>query len=86
MLASAQVAIYPLRQARLSPAVEAVRVALVSAGLHSETGPMSTVVTGEVECLFAALQAAFVRAAVHGPVVLTVTLSNACPVDVTPPA
>jgi uncharacterized protein YqgV (UPF0045/DUF77 family) len=81
MLASAQVAIYPLRQARLSPAVQAVGDALVAAGLHPEVGPMSTLVTGEVDRLFAALQMAFVRAAEQGPVVLTVTLSSACPID-----
>jgi uncharacterized protein YqgV (UPF0045/DUF77 family) len=81
MVASAQVAIYPLRQPRLSPAVQAVGDALVCAGLQPETGPMSTLVTGEVERLFAALQTAFVRAAAQGPVVLSITLSNACPVD-----
>jgi uncharacterized protein YqgV (UPF0045/DUF77 family) len=81
MLASAQIAIYPLRQPRLSPAVQAVGDALVGAGLQPEVGPMSTVVTGEVERLFAALQAAFARAAAEGPVVLTITLSNACPID-----
>jgi uncharacterized protein YqgV (UPF0045/DUF77 family) len=66
--------------------VQAVSDALVSAGLQPEVGPMSTVVTGEVERLFAALQAAFVRAAAQGPVVLTITLSNACPVDAAPRA
>jgi len=86
MLASAQIAIYPLRQARLSPAVQAVGDALRTAGLQPEVGPMSTLVTGEVERLFAVLQTAFVRAAEQGPVVLTVTLSNACPVDVPPRA
>lgn len=44
-------------------------------------GPTSTVATGEVDRLLAALQTAFVRAAAKGPVVLTITLSNACPVD-----
>lgn len=86
MLASAQIAIYPLRQPRLSPAVQTVGDALTSAGLQAEAGPMSTLVTGEVERLFAALQAAFVRAAAQGPVVLTVTLSNACPIDTPAPA
>jgi uncharacterized protein YqgV (UPF0045/DUF77 family) len=81
MVASAQIAIYPLRQPRLSPAVQAIGDALVSAGLRPEVGPMSTLVTGEVAHLFAALQTAFVRAAAEGPVVLTITLSNACPVD-----
>jgi uncharacterized protein YqgV (UPF0045/DUF77 family) len=86
MMTSAQIAIYPLRQPRLSPAVEAVGDALRGAGLQPEVGPMSTVVTGEAEQLFAALQTAFVHAAAQGPVVLTITLSNACPIETPPPA
>jgi uncharacterized protein YqgV (UPF0045/DUF77 family) len=66
--------------------VQAVGDALVAAGLHPEVGPMSTLVTGEVDRLFAALQAAFTRAAEQGAVVFTVTLSNACPVDAPPRA
>jgi microcompartment protein CcmL/EutN len=41
---------------------------------------MSTLVTGAVEDVFAALQAAFTQAAATGHVVMTVTVSNACPV------
>jgi len=80
MSISAQVSIYPLRQQRIGPAVDAVRAALASRGLKPEVGPMSTVVTGEASVIFAALQQAFAQAAVTGQVVLTVTLSNACPV------
>jgi uncharacterized protein YqgV (UPF0045/DUF77 family) len=77
---SAQVSLYPLRQEHLTPAIQAVSEALTAAGLQPQIGPMSTVVTGEVARVFAALQEAFVRAAATGDVVLTVTLSNACPV------
>jgi uncharacterized protein YqgV (UPF0045/DUF77 family) len=80
MTASAQIAIYPLRQDRLSPAVEAVRHALTEAGLHTETGPMSTMVVGDSDAIFAALAHAFADAAVLGHVVMTVTVSNACPI------
>ena len=79
MLISAQISIYPLRQERLSPAIEAVSQALAKAGLHPEVGPMSTLVTGEAQAVFAALYEGFVAAAA-GHVVMTVTLSNACPV------
>jgi len=41
---------------------------------------MSTVVTGEATLIFAALQEAFGLAAAAGHVVMTVTVSNACPV------
>lgn len=77
---SAQLSLYPLRQDPLSPVVQAVADALMAAGLQPHVGPMSTVVTGEVATIFAALQEAFVRAAASGDGVMTVTLSNACPV------
>lgn len=80
MIAGAQVSIYPLRQSRFGPAVEAVRAALEAHGLRPEIGPMSTVVVGEDAAIFAALGEAFAKAAVAGNVVMTVTLSNACPI------
>ena len=80
MAISAQLSVYPLRQDQLSPAIQAIADALMAAGLQPHIGPMSTVVTGEVAAVFAALQQAFVRAAASGDVVMTVTLSNACPV------
>lgn len=80
MIVSAQVAIYPLRQDRLSPAITAVSRALEAAGLRPEVGPMSTVVTGDAATVFRALEEAFVQAGELGHVVMTVTVSNACPV------
>ncbi len=68
MVISAQISIYPLRQEHLSPAIEAVRRALAVRNLQPEIGPMSTVVTGEGEVVFAALQEAFVQAAATGHV------------------
>jgi uncharacterized protein YqgV (UPF0045/DUF77 family) len=80
MTVSAQIAIYPLRQERLTPAVEAVQQALRDNGLRPEPGPMSTYVVGEDQAIFAALEEAFGRASSLGDVVMTVTLSNACPI------
>jgi uncharacterized protein YqgV (UPF0045/DUF77 family) len=80
MMVSAQVAVYPLRQERLTPAVAAVGEALREAGLAPEVGPMSTIVTGEDATVFRALESAFARAAATGHVVMTITVSNACPV------
>jgi uncharacterized protein YqgV (UPF0045/DUF77 family) len=80
MVASAQIAIYPLRQERLTPAVAAVQQALGGRGLDVQPGPMSTYVVGEVDPIFAALREAFVEAASTGHVVMTITVSNACPV------
>ena len=80
MVASAQIAIYPLRQERLTPAVRAVQQALRSHGLAAQPGPMSTYVVGEAGSIFAALHEAFVQTAATGHVVMTMTVSNACPV------
>ena len=80
MIVSAQVSIYPLRQNRLGPAIDAVRAALVAHGLTPEVGPMSTVVVGEGAVIFAALGEAFAAAVERGHVVMTATVSNACPV------
>lgn len=80
MIASAQISVYPLRQERLSPAIEAVRSALSSCGLAPQVGPMSTIVVGEDTIIFAALGEAFANAAEAGEVVMTITVSNACPI------
>lgn len=80
MIVSAQVAIYPLRQDRLTPAITAVSQALEAAGLRPEIGPMTTTVTGEASTVFRALEEAFAKAGASGHVVMTVTVSNACPV------
>jgi uncharacterized protein YqgV (UPF0045/DUF77 family) len=77
---SAQVSIYPLRQERLGPAVEAVRTALEAHSLRPEVGTMSTQVVGETDAVFRALEDAFNRAGAQGQVVMTVTVSNACPI------
>ena len=79
-IASAQISVYPLRQDRLGPAIEAVRSALVAHRLNPDLGPMSTIVVGEDAAIFAALAEAFAKAAEAGQVVMTFTVSNACPV------
>jgi uncharacterized protein YqgV (UPF0045/DUF77 family) len=60
--------------------VTAVQQALDDHGLQAETGPMSTYVVGDDAAMFAALQDAFVRASGMEHVVMTVTISNACPI------
>jgi uncharacterized protein YqgV (UPF0045/DUF77 family) len=80
MISSAQISVYPLRQDRLGPAIEAVRASLAEHGLKPEIGPMSTIVIGEGTVIFGALAEAFAKAAELGEVVMTITVSNACPV------
>jgi len=76
---TAQVSLYPLRQTSIGPPIrEAVRV-FRQHGLETRIGKMSTLVWGERQTVFAALQEAFHRAAACGDTVMVVTLSNACP-------
>jgi uncharacterized protein YqgV (UPF0045/DUF77 family) len=77
---TAQVSLYPLSSADLSPAIdEALRI-LREHGLDVEIGMMSSLVRGEETAVFAALQSAFSQVAGQGPVVMVATFSNACPV------
>jgi uncharacterized protein YqgV (UPF0045/DUF77 family) len=76
---SAQVSIYPLRQEQLSPAVTRVLEIFQEHGLDTNPGPMSTLIMGSGNTVFAALQNAFEGVSEQGPVVMVVTLSNACP-------
>jgi uncharacterized protein YqgV (UPF0045/DUF77 family) len=77
---SAQISIYPLRQEHLSPAIDAVKQTLEAHGLRPEIGPMSTQIAGDADIVFLALRKAFEAAAATGHVVMTLTVSNACPV------
>lgn len=76
---SAQISLYPLGQDDLSPAIQEVLDVLSARGLPHVVGSMSTVTTGDDEAIFAALQEAFAKATKHGPAVMTITISNACP-------
>jgi len=76
---TAQVSLYPLRQASIGPPIRrAVRV-FRERGLQTRIGAMSTLVWGEEPAVFAALQEAFHQAAGGGDTVMVVALSNACP-------
>ena len=79
MQISAQLSLYPLGQADLSPAIDAVWQALHAYGLSVEPGTMSTMIRGEDGLVFAGLRESFAQAAQFGGTVMVVTLSNACP-------
>lgn len=80
MLLAAQVSIYPLRQLNLSPAIEQALDVFRNHGLEVSPGSMSSIVWGEDEVLFTALKEAFRQTAKDASIVMTMTLSNACPV------
>ncbi|MBW2149567.1 MAG: thiamine-binding protein [Deltaproteobacteria bacterium] len=80
MQISAQVSLYPLRQERLSPAIEEAWKIFQEYELEVQKGSMSTVINGEAEKVFGAIRHIFLISAQRGPVALIVTFSNACPV------
>jgi uncharacterized protein YqgV (UPF0045/DUF77 family) len=77
---SAQVSIYPLRQEDLAPAIARFGRVLAERGLDPQVGAMSTMVSGDLGMVFSGLQSAFAEACRAGPLVMTLTVSNACPV------
>ena len=79
MFLAAQVSIYPLRQPKLSPAIDKALDTFRSHGLDVTPGAMSSL--GEDEALFSAIKEAFQQTAEEGEIVMTLTLSNACPVS-----
>lgn len=78
----ATLAIYPLQQMDYE-AVQRAIASLQEADVTVEARSMHTEISGSFSAVFQALQQAFAAAAELGPTVMTVTLSNACPV---PPA
>jgi len=80
MQISAQISLYPLKQPRLSPAIEEALKILEENQLDLKKGEMSTVVSGEAEKVFGAIKEVFLKAAELGPVSMVVTFSNACPI------
>ena len=76
---TAQVSIYPLKQDKLSPAIDAVLEVFAKHGIESQMGTMSTLIWGDDEKVFAALLDAFREAAFLGEAVMVTTISNACP-------
>jgi uncharacterized protein YqgV (UPF0045/DUF77 family) len=77
---SAQVSLYPLGKEDLSPAIDEALHVFGRHGLEVVPGSMSTLISGDDEAIFSALQAVFRRTSEQGRVVMVVTFSNACPV------
>jgi len=76
---TAQMSLYPLGEADLSPTIDAAIGEIERQGVEYRTGEMSTVLWGDDEKVFPALLGAFREAASRGHAVMTITVSNACP-------
>lgn len=80
---SVQVSFYVLGGMDLTAAIERFLAVLRQRGLTIEVGAMSTVIWGDLNEIFAALRDAYEQASDGQAAVMTITVSNACPV---PPA
>jgi tRNA-Thr(GGU) m(6)t(6)A37 methyltransferase TsaA len=78
---SAQISLYPLRQEAISPAIDKALAIFRKHGLDIKPSPMSTLISGDDEMVFAAIQEAFRMTASDGEIVMVATFSNACPVS-----
>lgn len=75
-----QFAVYGIGEANLDQAVAGALEAVKGSGLSYQVGAMSTQLLGEEKLVFETLRRAYERAAESGAVVMTITMSNACPV------
>ncbi len=78
-LIGATVALYPLRSDP-GRSVHLFIDALEATDVSVEVGPMTTLVTGAVDDVFRALRRGYDAVAPTGPMVMTVTVSNVCPI------
>ena len=76
---SAQVSLYPLGKEELSPAINQALSIFSKYDLEVNPGPMSTLISGDDEAIFSALQTTLRFASEQGRLVMVVTFSNACP-------
>ncbi len=77
---SAQISLYPLKQERLSPAIEEAWRIIEEYDIIIQKGLMSTVLIGERKEVFDAVTEIFEELSKKGMLVLNVAFSNACPV------
>jgi uncharacterized protein YqgV (UPF0045/DUF77 family) len=78
----AQVSLYPLRQAHLSPVIDEALEVFRRHGLNVQPGIMSTLLIGNDDVIFSALHEAFGRAVERGEVAMIATISNGCPLSI----
>ena len=79
MKVQAEVSLYPLRTTMLTESIDRFLDHVRRDGVSVETGAMSSRISGECRDLLNALSGAFEEACRHDDVVLTIKVSNACP-------
>ena len=80
-ITACQFSVYPLCQADIDRPVQAALAAVATEGVTVRVGNLSTLFLGEEAQVFAALRAAFRAVQLHGPAVMTATLTAGMPTD-----
>jgi uncharacterized protein YqgV (UPF0045/DUF77 family) len=81
MKIQAELSLYPLKTKELAPSIEDFLRVLAREGISIDTGPMSTVVSGESRAVFQAISESFEEVAEPKEIVLIAKFSNACPLS-----
>jgi len=77
---AAQVSLYPLRVRSLTPFINDALKVFKDLNLDIIPGSMSTIITGNENVVWQALRDAFNECAAQSALVMTITVSNACPI------
>jgi len=81
VIVQAEISLYPLGESEIGPRIESFIEKMEMSGLDVELGKMSTIISGECGDMFRILSEAYEKDIEMGASVLTVKVSNACPVE-----
>lgn len=81
MNSSMELSLYPIRSNNSSDIIENFIENLEAFNVHVQPGPMSTLLIGETEELFRAVQSSYEKAVTMGGIALVIKISNVCPVS-----
>ena len=80
MTIQAEISLYTLGEKSQLPAINDLINVLIKHGIEIEPGRMSSIISGDASILFPALQEAFETVSEDSQIVMTLKISNACPV------
>jgi uncharacterized protein YqgV (UPF0045/DUF77 family) len=81
VIVQAEISLYPLGESEYGGRIESFIEKLKSSGFEVAVGTMSTIILGECGDVFRVLSDAYEEEIETGESVLTVKVSNACPMD-----
>jgi uncharacterized protein YqgV (UPF0045/DUF77 family) len=81
VIVQAEISLYPLGESEYGMRIESFIEKLEESGLDLESGKMSTIISGECGDVFRVLSDAYEADIATGASVMTIKVSNACPVE-----